>query len=125
MNDMGPRRMDGFARPTGGRPVQPGQGGRPAARPAGMRPMSPAAVQAQPSVQPQPVRRPVPQSQPVRQVGPASQADRRGGAQPPLEPAGRSSRGGGLGVLIQFIVGLLVIVGVAAAVVVLWLKYYQ
>jgi hypothetical protein len=73
-------------------------------------------VQAQPQAQPQSVRRPVPQSQPVRQVGPAPA--------PQGQPE-RPARGGGLAVVIQFIVGLLVIVGVAAAVVVLWLKYYQ
>jgi hypothetical protein len=39
--------------------------------------------------------------------------------------AAAPKRGGGIGVVIQFVVGLLVIAGVAAAVVWLWVKYYQ
>ena len=111
---MGPRRMDGFARPgvAGARPA-----------PTGVRPQ-PAPVRPQPM----PMQRPMAPAAPMRQA-PAAQVMRPAGreqpqpqAQPKVKPA-RARRGAWM-VVLQFVVGLLVIAGVAAAIVWLYIKYY-
>ena len=100
MTDMGPRRMDGFARPARSAGAPPAQ--NPDVR-AAVAPSRPAG----PSVQPM---RPTHnhQTEPESQAKPAS-----------------AKRGGGWKVVLQFVIGLLVIVGVAAAIVMLYIKYYQ
>jgi hypothetical protein len=93
---MGPRRMDGFARP--------------AAAPSRPQPM--AGAQQRPVAQ-----RPAPQPAPMRQAPQAQPQD-----------AVRSSKrrgGGAWRVVLQFVIGLLVIAGVAAAIVALYIRYYQ
>ena len=106
--------MDGFARP---------------ARPAGAPPMqSPTAKPAPaPQVEAQPMRA----AQPSRPVGMPAQPMRPAGSRP-VGPemnsrgnAAPAKSGGGWKVVLQFVVGLLVIVGVAAAIVFLYIKYYQ
>jgi hypothetical protein len=98
--------MDGFARPVAGTPQgQPGV--RPQPRPA-VRTVA-APPRPQPQSQPQPVQRPVPAQ----------------GSQQPPQPKPVRKRGGAWRVVLQFIVGLLVIVGVAAAIVLLYVRYYQ
>jgi len=114
MNDMGPRRMDGFARPAAGR-------AQAAPRP------QPRAVPAQP--------RPQVAVRPQRPAEPAPQRPIAYVPQPavrPAKPEGRSARAakperrsGGWRVALQFFVGLVVIVGVAAAIVALYVRYYQ
>jgi hypothetical protein len=44
---------------------------------------------------------------------------------PAKQPRQPRSGGGGIRVVLQFVVGLLVIVGVAAAIVALYIRYYQ
>lgn len=147
---MAPRRMDGFGggRPAGGPAPQPAMRPRPASAPVGQR-MAPAGGQrmapapsqrmAQPMPQ-RPMARPVAQrpvagpqgayhpgyeqeqyQQPVRGRGAAAQhgpVDGRDEASAPRRTAGWK-------VALQFVVGLLVIVGVAAAIVALYVRYYQ
>lgn len=120
MTDMGPRRMDGTRPATP--PARPVGGGT--AKPLPVRPAASNGVSAtRPS---QPVRRPMQQTQATRASLPAQPVRDPARSQPvaaPLETVPRSR--GGFGVVIQFVIGLLVIVGVAAAVVWLWVKYYQ
>ncbi|HVQ43612.1 MAG TPA: hypothetical protein VMT30_01460 [Candidatus Saccharimonadia bacterium] len=107
MTDMGPRRMDGFGgppRPAGARPIA--TGAQPVTRPAAVRP---ARAQA-PA---QPVARP------VRSVDPRTTA-----VQPSAQPVAQSRRGS-WSVVLQFVIGLVVIVAVAGAIVWLYIKYYQ
>ena len=122
--------MDGAVggpRPAG-QPMRPAAGPmpqRPVAgslqRPAGARPQQPMPRPAQPGMRPsQPVRRPMAQ----QPVGPDRQAQAAEYQQSGPAPAQRG-KGGNLGIVIQFVVGLVVIIGVAAAVVWLWVKYYQ
>ncbi len=128
---MGPRRMDGAPRPqaAGGRPVQ-GAPVRPqmSPRPQGQRPMP--VQQQRPMAAPARPMRPAPQ----QQYQPASQQQRpmrQQALQPeyaPREqqaPARTKKRGGGWKVVLQFVVGLAVIAAVAAAIVWLYIKYYQ
>jgi hypothetical protein len=122
---MGPRRMDSFGRAAGGVP--------PAGRP---RPATPV----QPRMAPQPQPRMVPQPRPVQQrpmARPATaQGYDRGYEQQPVgrgqamprtkERAPRAERKSkGWQVVLQFVIGLFVIAGVAAAIVALYIKYYK
>jgi len=50
--------------------------------------------------------------------------NRQAEPEPQAKPAS-AKRGGGWKVALQFVIGLLVIVGVAAAIVLLYIKYYQ
>ena len=128
---MGPRRgMDGFARPqrpagAPPRPPQPQPVGRPAPQP-------------QPQPQPRPAQRPQPRPVPPpgyrpdpygRQAVTRQQeaATRQAPAEKPAKPRRERRRrsGNGWRVVLQFVVGLLVIAGVAAAIVALYVKYYQ
>lgn len=119
MNDMGPRRMDGFARPTAARPVGPQPQARTQPQPS-VRVAAPVRQAPQPA---QPMARPV-RPAPLPQQAVAGSAPARP-AQPQPRPAQPQRRGGGWRVVVQFIVGLLVIVGVAAAIVALYVRYYQ
>jgi len=127
MSDIGPRRSMDMRRrpvqPVNGQPpaaAQPQTMGQPRVRPAGMRP-----VTAQPMRQPEPTVRPPmerpysPQSQPP---APAPEAPSPMAAPVPQRASG--ARRAWL-VVLQFVIGLLVIVGVAAAIVALYLRYYQ
>jgi hypothetical protein len=127
MNDMGPRRMDGFGRSAGsvalagpGGAVQPAGrrspaiGPQPAGRsagavqrPAGRRPVGsrPAAAAA---YQP-----------PTRQQLEATQPQKA--AARPVAP----KRAGGWKIALQFVIGLLIIVVVAGTIVFLYRRYYQ
>jgi hypothetical protein len=142
MNDMGPRRgMDGFGPSSGQRPA-----GQPQ-RPAGQRP-APQPDPRQRPVQPapMPVRRPVaptgqrpahaaqgrvPAQRGYQQPRPDQQYDEQEQyEQPQPKRMGRKQKapGGGSGtwrVVLQFLIGLAVIAGVAAAIVALYIKYYQ
>ncbi|MDB5179037.1 MAG: hypothetical protein JWN01_980 [Patescibacteria group bacterium] len=74
---------------------------QPQPRPAaGRRPVAP--------VQRQPMARPAAAQQPAQS-----------------QPQASSRRGGGWRVVAQFVIGLLVIIGVAAAIVALYVRYYQ
>jgi hypothetical protein len=120
---MGPRRMDGFARPTMGGP-QPGS--RPAEMPAQRPAPQPLVAAPQPAVRlaPRPMARPVaPQGYDRAAYGPQAAPGQPGVTQTPQAPA--KPRKGGWRVVLQFIVGLLVIIGVAAAIVALYIRYYQ
>lgn len=65
-------------------------------------------------------------SQPVRRpAGAAAMQEPEADAFGLREPAQPGKRGGVMGVVVQFLIGLLIIVGVAALVVWLWMKYYQ
>lgn len=116
---MGPaRRMDGFGRAASpqARSAQP-QSGQPQVRP---RP-----VGAMP--QPRPAQRPaVPQGygRPAPQLSAQPQAAGAGGPTKPVK-APREKGGGGWKVLLQFVIGLVVIVAVACAIVWLYIRYYQ
>lgn len=114
MTDMGPRRMDGFARPVGtpGSRSQP----QPSARPVGVpqRPQPLAAPQSRPMPRPVPPRHQPSQAQPQPQPQAAAQ-----------QPKPERSGGGAWRVVLQFVVGLAVIAGVAAAIVALYIRYYQ
>ena len=76
--------------------------------------------------QPQPLRQPQPQ--PIRQqqqpvdARPAAYQQTQPQSQPTAAPAKKSSK---WMVVLQFVIGLLVIAGVAAAIVYLYIKYYQ
>ncbi|HEY6737146.1 MAG TPA: hypothetical protein VI322_05520 [Candidatus Saccharimonadia bacterium] len=141
---MGPRRMDGAVaggqmgpRPAGpgvqrsGVAARPGMGQRPAGAVPPPRPLA-SNPQMRPS---QPVRRPM---QPAggRQLGhqasvqlaAPAQSQRPAQSQKPAQ--GQQSVQGqkmnsGVWIVLQFVIGLAVIAGVAAAVVWLWVKYYQ
>lgn len=102
MSDLGggPRRMDGFARPTAAAPRAPQpqirvRPAEPMARPQQRMPEPPRPVEAPPAVQ---------QPRPAKK---------------------RSSGGGVWRAVVQFVIGLLVIAGVAAAIVALYIRYYQ
>lgn len=100
--DMGPRRVDGFVRPQ---------------QPSGSRPPTPTAASVQ-----QPAPRPVAPQQPA--VRPAQPSSPQTQPVPAAEaPSGR--KGTGWQTVLQFVAGLLVIAGVAAAVVWLYIRYYQ
>lgn len=128
--DMGPRKMDGFARQ---RPVSPA---RPQVRPAAAQP-----VASRPAPQPQPrvasqarptavIRRPaVAPTVPVRPARPTprpqvQREDQYENEQSyGQEPYGNEPKM--WKVVVQFVIGLAVIAAVATAVVWLWLTYYQ
>jgi len=97
--------MDGFGGPA--RPALPQRPQEPARQAA---PPAPTRLQ-----QPQPAR----QQRPV-DARPA--AYQQAQAQTQAAPA---KKGGGWKVALQFVIGLLVIAGVAAAIVYLYIKYYQ
>ena len=137
---MGPRRgMDGFARPAGAPVPPPTPGQRPAQRqtprPAQYPPQR--QVQQRPAPQPLPQRRPAP-TQPVRgqrptgrPLGPQDYARAAQEQEQLVPPKGKRARkpkrqgSGAWKVVLQFVIGLLVIAGVAAAIVALYIKYYQ
>jgi hypothetical protein len=112
---MTPRRMDGFgqAQRPAQRSTQRPMGQAADRRPLNPRPAGMAADGGSLALRPsQPVRRPMaadPKSRPVSEAPFVAPARRKGGA----------------AVLLQFVVGLVVIVAVAATVVWLWVKYYQ
>jgi hypothetical protein len=123
MDDMGPRRgMDGFARPQ--RPAgapQPGARPQPQPRPvAPQRPVPTRPAQPQRPVAPQSYQDPY-----ERQRAPEPRPEARPAAKPPKQRKQRGEGGGGWRVVLQFLVGLLVIAGVAAAIVALYIRYYQ
>jgi hypothetical protein len=119
MNDLGPRPMDGFARPS--RPAAPRQPQSQPQRPA-ERPQRPVQSQPMAARRPQVASSPQVAPQPQRPV-PAQRRPQVAPATPPEASVPR--RGGGWRVVLQFVVGLLVIAGVAAAIVMLYLRYYQ
>jgi len=92
-----------------------------------------ASVQPQPQprpmVRPQaaPARRPAPQSQPAARPRPAAPRHQALADEPvPAASAPTASKArGGWWTALQFIIGLLVIVGVAAAIIALYMRYYQ
>ena len=93
------------------------------------RPQAPQPVaQPRPQVRrPEPVRPPQPQPRPVAPARPAPvQAQRPAAAPMPAQaPAPAKSSRGLWWVILQFVIGLLVVVGVAAAIIMLYIKYYQ
>ena len=101
MSDIGPRRTLDLRQPQSGQPIV-----------------------AQPLAQPIPASQPVPAPRPVqpRPVQPATMAQP---AQAPAEKRAKQRKSGGWRVAMQFVIGLLVIIGVAAAIVALYVKYYQ
>jgi hypothetical protein len=105
--------MDGFARPA--RPA-----GAPPVQNQGVRPLAPQTM-AEPV---RPVAQPRPAGIPARPMGPAQSRAFEPESKPQSNNAPAKS-GGGWKVVLQFVVGLLVIVGVAAAIVFLYIKYYQ
>ncbi|HEX3082424.1 MAG TPA: hypothetical protein VHQ86_04165, partial [Candidatus Saccharimonadia bacterium] len=116
--------MDGFARPQGAAGARPGM-----PRPAAGQPVRPIGP-AQPRPVPQPMARPaMPVQRPQQYARPAAPEAPAPRMQPmqeaPMPKAKRRKRGGGWMVALQFVVGLLVIAGVAAAIVWLYIKYYQ
>jgi hypothetical protein len=112
----GPRRMDSFGRSAGAVPQRP-------------RPEAP--VQPRMAPQPRPVQRPMARpamTQGYDRGGYEQQPVGRGQAmaRPAQERAPRPARKSkGWQVVLQFVVGLVVIVGVAAAIVALYIKYYK
>ena len=145
MSDMGPRRpMDGIPRPAAGGPAP-----SPATRAPGMQSGYRSQPQPRPEHQPQPRQRDYPQQpQPVRRpMAPGrdqqlvterqmrerdryegyeddDRRDRRGSRR--SDRAERPARsGGGWRTILQFVVGLLIIAGVAFAIVALYIRYYQ
>jgi hypothetical protein len=106
--------MDGFARPASRPPGTP----QPAQRPQ-QRPVAPVP-------QPRPV---APQYRPAPPRGHAQDPYQQQAA--PAAPQQRQAsrprkrKGSVWGVVLQFIIGLLVIAGVAAAIVALYIRYYQ
>ena len=126
MNDMGPRRgMDGFARPTrpAGAPQPQPRQAAPAPAQARMRPVLPQRPM-QPAQRPMPAQRPA-GAYPAQQRDMSQQQAQSSASQ--LRQARAPKRGGSSGwkVFLQFVVGLLVIAGVAAAIVALYIRYYQ
>lgn len=132
MSDLGPRRtMDGFTRPV--------------ARPAGqplpahpVQPVSPRPPMRQPdrvATAPMPPRPAGPRSESTRGMqprqmpqAPAEELPSRKATKPAKAPKQAKvprEKSGALSVVLQFIVGLLVIAGVAAAIVALYIRYYQ
>jgi len=134
MTDMGPRRMDGFGR-TATRPTgapQPQLRPQPQPRPQVQTRVQPAAPVRAPrgsQSQPEPVRRAMPQPRPLTRPEQAPQRQQQREQEPaasvssPKKQAKRQL--GGWSVVLQFIIGLLVIAGVAAAIVALYIRYYQ
>jgi len=130
MTDMGPRRMDGFARPgaAGGRPVAPGS--RPAGQvqraqgpaPVASRPMAPRPAMAPQPRQPQPMR-PQQAMRPQPQMMQHEQPQYEEGQAPVRQKRSKAKRSGWK-VVLQFVIGLAVIAAVAAAIVWLYIKYY-
>ena len=117
------------------RPAAAGQSGRVApagpARPVTQQPMAqrtaarPVSAQPRPAAQqPQAAYR-QPMARPVAEAGQMQPAQGRS-AQPQAAPTDAApAKRGGWRVVVQFVVGLLVIVGVAAAIVALYVRYYQ
>lgn len=152
MNDMGPRRgMDGFPRPSNeqeghrGGMASPSRASR--SQPQPQRPMQPSRPMRaqQPVREQQPMRQPYPAQRPIReQSRRAAQADdryfdddRRGRDEGDYDDRraprrGRSRKeaperrsGGTWRTVLQFVIGLLIIAGVAFAIVALYIRYYQ
>ena len=120
---MGPRRMDGFARPVGAAGAQP----QPRPRPVAAAPMQPRMA-PQPAQRPaQPLQRPVQPAQRSMQrpAAPQGYYEPQQAVQRSEAPQPAAAKGGGWRVLLQFVVGILVIAGVAAAIVALYIRYYQ
>jgi hypothetical protein len=121
--------MDGFARPAG--------------RPAGAPPPPPPHRPQMRPPEPVPQRRPAPQPTRLQQPQAAPRGygrdpyardpypeqapePRREQRQPkPRKQRKQRSGGGAWRVVLQFVVGLLVIAGVAAAIVALYIRYYE
>jgi hypothetical protein len=131
MNDMGPRRMDGFPRPqplpnpAQPRPVRPRTKENVRQENVRQQPVrpQPAPLRREPQRQPQqqPVSRPVgqrraqqPQDSRQRPVAAQSSAPTK------VRKPNRSWR-----IALQFVIGLAVIAGVAFAIVWLYVRYYQ
>ena len=114
MTDMAPRRMDGFARPMGPQPARPATAApQPAPRPTAPTSRPQQAPMARPAARPA-YRQPEVPMQNTAQPTPAAKSVATG------EPA----KSGGWKIAAQFIIGLMVIAGVATTVVWLYLKYY-
>lgn len=127
MSDLGPRRSMDMGRRAPQRPVA-----APDPAPAPQAPVQPQP-QPRPVVRPQaaPARRPAPQPQPQPQPAarprPAAPRHQALADEPvPAASAPTASKArGGWWTALQFIIGLLVIVGVAAAIIALYMRYYQ
>ncbi len=134
MSDLGPRRSMDMRRHTAApvaarteAPERPAH--KPAARPA-HRPLGQAVARPEPRPAARPIERPEPRPEP-RQSAPTSRPVARVEAPAPLEidtrelSAPAAPRTSAWKIVLQFIVGLLVIAGVATAIVALYVKYYQ
>lgn len=126
MNDMGPRRMDGFARQQQAQP-----------NPSQPRPTAQQRVQQQPQPRPRPTPQPLPisrdanrqqqaSSRPVQQHrNPPTANQQRVVPERPMPVVKKRAPRRGWWVVLQFVIGLAVIAGVAFAIVWLYVRYYQ